>query len=868
MSTEKKKKPLAKKIIKATVITITVLLIALVCIPFLFKDKIVQMIKNTANNNINATITFNETDLSLFRDFPNASLQINDIAIINKAPFKGDTLFFSKKLNINLKVTELFKNESETLDIEGIAVENSLVNIFFNKENKGNYDIALEKENTPKDTTSTGVSLNIKSYRATNLKFIYFDESSQIKLKVDSIYHSGTGNFAQEVLDLDTKTSAKVSFDLDKINYLNNVDVQLDAILGIDLKNTKYTFKENTGYINQLPLEFSGFIQLVDENQLYDIDFKTPTSSFKNLLALVPKQYSGNLNDVKTAGNFDLKGTVKGTYSEKTIPNLDISFSSKNAMFKYTDLPKAVNNINLNANIINKTGFLKDTYVNIHRASFTIDKDVFNANGSVANFTVNPLINLKANGTINLENISKVYPVQLENELSGILKANVTTNFDMNSVEKGNYQNIKNSGALSLSNFKYDAKDVANPFFIDKTEVIFNTKTINLKEFKAKTGSSDLSINGNLYNFYGFLFNEQKLKGNFDLKSNNFKVDDFLSKEENTKENNETTTLKIPAFLDINLNANATNVVYDNINLKNVTGNLSIKDEAVRLQNVSSSVFKGTIDFDGKVSTKNNTSTFNMALKLKELNIEDSFSSLEMLKAIAPIAKTIGGKINSNINVSGNLSDSMTPVLTSISGDLFGKLLDPKLNTANSKVLSAVSSKVDFLDLDKLNLDGINAFLTFNNGEVALKPIKLNYKDIDIEVDGKHGFDNKMNYNLTFNLPVKYLGTTVTNAIAKLTAKDAAEIKTIPVNALLTGSFSSPNFSTDIKSATSNLMKTIVEKQKQNLVDKGKDKLLDLLGGNKDKKDSTKTKETTKDKVKDVLGGLFGKKKKDTTKNN
>ncbi|AUC84199.1 AsmA family protein [Polaribacter sp. ALD11] len=865
MMEEKKKSSLGKKILKWSVSIFLVLLIALISIPFLFKDKIVAMVSKTINNNINATVTFKETDLSLLRNFPLASLKVKDILVINKAPFLGDTLFKSKELNLNLKITELFKSTTETLEINSVSLQNGALHILFNKENIGNYYIA-KKSNTSTEGSESSLSLAIKEYELENINFSYFDENSQIKLAVDSIYHIGKGNFAKDILDLDTKTDAKISLDMENVNYLNNVSIKLDAVLGIDLKNLKYTFKENTGYINQLPLEFNGFIQLVEENQLYDMTFKTPTSDFKNLLALLPKQYSGNLNTIKTEGNFDLKGVVKGTYSKTTIPTLDISFISKNAMFKYADLPKAVHNINIDANIINKTGFAKDTYVAINKSSFKIDQDVFSANGNISNLTKNATVNLEAKGNINLANIRKVYPISLENELEGILKADIITNFDMNSIEKGNYQNIKNKGNITISNFKYKGEDVANPFFIDKASVTFNTNTIKLEEFNAKTGASDLAIQGNLENFYGFLFKDQKLKGNFNLNSSNFKVDDFLAKSETTIKTQETSSLKIPAFLDITLNTKAKKVIYDNINLINVSGNILIKDETVTLKDLKSDVFGGNIGFNGVVSTKGKKSKFTMDLNLKELNISDSFSSLEMLKSIAPIAKTIEGKINSTVKVSGDLDANMTPNLKSITGELFGKLLDPKLNGSNSKVLTLLEKNVDFISLDKLNLDGINALLTFNNGEVSVKPINLNYKDVGIVIDGKHGFDNTMNYNVTFDVPVKYLGTTVTNALAKLTPKDAEEVKSIPVKAILTGSFSSPNFSSNIKNATADLMKNIIEKQKQSLLNQGKDKLKDLLSGGI-KKDSTKSTDKTKDKIKDVLGGLFGK-KKDTVKKN
>jgi hypothetical protein len=868
MIKEKKNSSLGRKTLKWISSVIVVLLIALIAVPFLFKDRIVAMVSNTINDNINATVTFKEPDLNFFRNFPFASLSVNEVTVINKAPFLGDTLFNAEKINFTIKLTSLFNSGTEPLEINSVSLVNGAINILFNKNSLGNFDIA-KKSNSISEASESTLSLSIHEYTLENIDFGFFDETSQIKFTVNSIYHSGKGNFEKDILDLDTKTTAKISFEMEKVNYMKNVNIKLDAIIGIDLNNAKYTFKENTGYINQLPLEFNGFIQLVEENQLYDMTFKTPTSSFKNLLALLPKQYSGNLNSIKTEGNFDLKGAIKGTFSKTTIPTLDISFISKNAMFKYADLPKSVNNINIDANIINTTGFIKDTYIAINNTAFKIEKDIFSASGNVANLTENAIINLKGKGSINLDNISKVYPIALENQLKGVLKADFTTKFDMNSIEKGNYQNIKNKGNITVSDFKYNGEDVANPFYIDKASVTFNTNTIVLDEFKANTGASDLAIKGNLENFYGFLFKDQKLKGNFDLNSNVFKVDDFLAKSETTtkvEKQGETTSLKIPPFLNITLNATANKVIYDNINLKNVSGNIFIKDETVHLKNLKSSVFGGNIGFDGVVSTKKEKSKFTMDLNLKELNIADSFSSLDMLSAIAPIASTIEGKINATIQVSGDLQDDMTPDLKSISGDLLGQLLNTKLKPNNSKALSLLSSKVDFLDVSKLNLNEVSALFSFNNGEVSVKPFSMNYKDIGIKIGGTHGFDNSMNYDIMFDVPAKYLGSTVTNALAQLMPKDAAAIKSIPVNATLKGSFSTPNFSSNIKNATTDLMKNIVEKQKQSLLDKGKDELKKLLFGSTKKK-STKTKNTTEDKIKNVLGGLFGK-KKDTVKKN
>lgn len=172
------------------------------------------------------------------------------------------------------------------------------------------------------------------------------------------------------------KTTAKVSLDMDKSNYLKNLALSLDAVLGIDLDQSKYTFKQNKAKINELPLEFNGFIQMVETGQVYDLTFKTPTSSFKNFLGLIPAQYAASIKDVKTEGDFTVNGFAKGELTDTIIPKFNIDIASNNASFQYPNLPKSVQNIIVDTRIINETGLMNDTYVNIDKLSFRIDQDV------------------------------------------------------------------------------------------------------------------------------------------------------------------------------------------------------------------------------------------------------------------------------------------------------------------------------------------------------------------------------------------------------------------------------------------------------------------------------------------------------------
>ena len=87
-------------------------------------------------------------------------------------------------------------------------------------------------------------------------------------------------------------------------------------------------------------MQFKGYVKQLEDGQEIDISFENPGSSFKEFLAVIPKTYAKNLNNVNTTGNFKVNGVIKGKVTEETIPTLDINILSDNASFKFADLPK------------------------------------------------------------------------------------------------------------------------------------------------------------------------------------------------------------------------------------------------------------------------------------------------------------------------------------------------------------------------------------------------------------------------------------------------------------------------------------------------------------------------------------------------
>jgi hypothetical protein len=882
-----------KKALKILGVILLLLIAALVAIPFFLESKVDSIVQNYADENLNADLSFDDISLSLISSFPKAEVSVENLKIINRAPFEGETFVSAKALSFEMGLMQLFKGTEDPLIINEIIADELLLVVKTNQTGAVNYDItkATSEEDiaTTAPASASGFSFDIDNYELNNSAITYLDEASNMAFYLTEINHSGKGILSGTTSELDTKTEANVSFAMDGTEYLSNNSIKLDALIDLDLEQQKYTFKENKGYINALPLEFDGYVQLVDAGQQIDITFKNPESSFKDFLALIPKTYAKSIEDVTTTGNFTVDGIVKGLVSDETIPTLDINMRSDNASFKFPQLPKSVRNIMIDVAVKNTTGHADDTFVDINKLNFQIDEDIFNSEIHLKNLTGNMLVDANIDGVLNLANITKAYPIELETALSGLLNAKINTGFDMNAIDTNAYQRIRNNGSLSLTNFVFSSDAMANPLQINKANLTFNAGNVSLNSFDAVTGKTDLSATGTITNLLGYVLSDKNLEGNFNLNSKTFALADFMSENEvvnettnKTAEASKTESIKIPAFLDCTITANANTVIYDNLNLKNVKGQLIIKDQNVNLNNLTTDIFGGQLGISGNVSTKNETPTFDVNLGMQSFDISQSFKELELLNSLAPIASVIEGKLNSTISLSGLLDGSLTPNLSTISGNALAEVLTRKVESKKSPLLSSLDGKLNFLNLDKLNLKDLKTKLSFENGQVAVSPFTITIEDIPVEISGAHGFDNKMNYNAVLQVPAKYLGSDVNRLIGKINDNEVNKIS-IPVTANIGGSFTIPSIKTDLTSGVANLTQQLVEIEKQKLIGKGKNEVKNLLGGLLGGKtpttiptDSTATPATntttqpnTKAKVKEgvnsILGGLLSGKKKSKT---
>ncbi|WP_242921680.1 AsmA-like C-terminal region-containing protein [Pontibacter liquoris] len=412
-----------KKVVIGFFIFLALLFAAAALVPLLFKDKIKQALDKEIAKNINAQVLYQTDDVSvsLFRHFPNLSLNVENLAVIGKDSFQTDTLAQVPAFNMGLDLASVISGDE--LKVNSITLDEPVIRLVVLKSGKANWDIFISDTaaTTPADTAASDFKMAIKKWEINNGTLFYDDLSIPFGMVGHHVNHSGSGDFEKNVFDMVSKTTAdQVTITYAGVNYVENARLNADVTMAMDLDKSLYTFKDNNIRLNELPFTFNGSILMPHDDIDLDLAFKATEADFKNVLSVVPGMYTDKFNDIKTSGKLSFDGYIKGRYNETSMPGFGTSLVIADGMFKYPDLPEAARNINVNMRIDNKDGNVDNTVIDVRQLHLDLGKNPVDAK-----VLVEGLKPMKVNGNVkanvDLAELTKVYPVE-GMTLRGLLK--------------------------------------------------------------------------------------------------------------------------------------------------------------------------------------------------------------------------------------------------------------------------------------------------------------------------------------------------------------------------------------------------------------------------------------------------------------
>ena len=406
-----------------------VLLLLLILIPVLFKDDIFRKVDEQLAQSINAEVNYNADDigLSLLRNFPNMTATLDDFSIVGREPFAGDTLLAADRFEIVLDLFSVISGDQ--MQIRALELENPLVQILVLEGGSANYDIAIEEENLPATEAAaapTAFNIGIDRWEISNGRIVYQDLSIPIRIQMEEVSHTGSGDFTQDIFEMDTYTLAEQStLTFDEVEYVTDKRLEADVRMNMNLPEMKFTFLENTARLNDFAMGFEGFIAMPEDPIIFDMQFAAKDNDFKSLLSLVPGMYNEEFEKIEANGDIDFNGYLKGVYSEadSTLPGYSVALQVNDASFKYEDLPTAVEDINVKMLVEDKDGNPDNLYVNMERFNMNIGN-----NPVQGEFELRSLVPLNVaadiDARLNLAELDQVLKLE-ELDMKGLFALNV-----------------------------------------------------------------------------------------------------------------------------------------------------------------------------------------------------------------------------------------------------------------------------------------------------------------------------------------------------------------------------------------------------------------------------------------------------------
>ena len=822
-----------KKFLKIAFTLVFVIIITIVAVPYFLKDDIEKFIKEEINNSINAKLDYDSVDLSLLRDFPNLHVKITNLVVDGINEFKNVRLAHIDRFNMSLDFKRLFFEKD--LEIKKIGVDGADLNILVLKNGKANYDISKPDSLSEKKSEKNYV-IKLKSYDITNSNIKYVDSSLNMQMSIQNLQHHGQGVFTKDTYKLKTKSHID-TFDVnyDGIHYLNKVTTDIDASVFIEDDFNKYTIKDGKLRLNELPLQTNLMIALKGDDDIdMDINYQTEKNSLKKLLSLVPKAYMPDFKGLKADGQADLKGYVKGVYNNKNYPSYGVDFKIKNGQIKYPDLPQNISNINVVTKITFPGGNNLDlTKIDMPKIHFNIAGNPADGRLTMSHPMSDPYIDTYFKTDLDLAQIKKAMHLPGVKQLSGQLKADMTLTGKSSAIEKQQFDRFKADGYFDLTDMVYSTEDLPYTIKITQANANISPQALEIKQFHSKIGQSDFNLQGKVTNYITyFLKKNQKLQANFDLHSDYLNINEFMSSGSNTKETTADSLIRIPKNIDVTFKADANKVLYKDMTLNNLKGQINIKDQKAVLNTVLTQALGGNINLKGIYDTSDKMAKTALNLSMQKLSINESADKLTMFKTYAPIMKKINGRFFSDLQMDVTLDQHMNPVLQTL--DASGVFKTANIGIGNVDIIKKIGNLLKINELNQAKVDKIKAQFEIQKGKMHVKPFKFKINNMQSALEGSVGLDHKINFILNMDVPRQALGNKANEVLENLLGKakalglktDLADI--IKMKFKITGDYNHPKITPVIAGTEGQTAKEVitqaVEQKVEEAVDDAKEK--------------------------------------------
>ncbi len=804
-----------KRFLKITATVVAVVLVVAIVAPLLFRGRIVEIVKREANGMLTARLDFEKLDISLLRNFPNASLNLKGLTLVGTDRFEGDTIVAAKRISVVVNLMSLVGDEG--FEVRKIILASPALHAHKLADGAVNWDVMKPSE--PADTTAaeeaapSSFRLSVRDFRLTDAVIRYEDDSTGMELRTAPLSLRLSGDMSAESTQLDLDLLAGgVDFTQGGVPLLHDAELALDAEIDADLAEKRFTFSRNTLRLNAIEMRLDGWVQQVGDALAMDVSAGCSEVRFKDLLSLIPAFYKHEFRSLAASGELSMELWARGQMHGAQLPAFELKTEVHNGSFQYSSLPKAVTDINIAAKVSNAGGELDKTEVEISEFGLKMAGNSLSATGYATNLMSDPTFRATLSGRVDLGAIREVYPLEKGIDLAGRIAASMKLSGRMSDVESGRYERISASGSLVVEQLGLHVQQLPE-VFIRRAAATISPQAMTLGEFGVTVGGSDLSATGQLTGYLGYLMRGEQLAGRLYVKSDLLDLNEIRAavpadaeaeSADAEKPAEEAAaapaqTIVVPKNLNLSLNAELKKVLFEKMVITDIAGEMSVAGGKLSLDRLGLQLFGGKASASGRYSTAADPAhpTLSLAASIAKASFPRTFEEIEAVRQLAPIFEKASGDYSLSIDMRTTLDAAMSPDLMSLTAQ--GEISSENVSVEGVEVFDKLADLLKNDKLRRIEARDLKIRFSIKDGRVTTEPFDLKMGDVNVNMSGTTGLDRTIDYTAKVTLPAGVGG--VLGA----------------VNVGIGGTFTSPKITLGVQETVEQVVSNVVSEQIDNL---------------------------------------------------
>jgi len=834
------------------ILTSLVLLLGL--LGYFFEDEIHLYAIQQLGKALNARIEVKDTDVSFLRSFPSVQVELEGLTINPVDEHQASDVISIEQARLTVDFWSMF---SDHYQISKVSLHQPQFWMEYDKEGNLNFADMFQTPEDSSEGSEDAFELALRQVSIVDGTFRYRDMKSGFHVRLDSIHMVLDGDFKAQQTDLDADFALRIDhWHNGRITWFSDKHLSAEALIDANFaEETVYKLKQGVLHVEDVDLALKG--GLSEEGKAYriNLNFDSNESSFKSFLSLLPGGLLNTGREYDYSGEFKAQGYVQGRFSETETPNIHLDYSVRKGSFQYVGYDAKLSDVNLKGLLHWDSKKPELSELKVHDFTAKLRGKELSGHIRYADFR-DPLLEFKLLGDLDLQDIRDFYPQFADStDLRGLIRSNLEVEARIAAIREKRHQDIRALGTLAFDSVRIADPRLQSPVERLKGQIVLDNHRVQVNQLAGRVGRSDFDAKGMVTDYLTwFLSDTAKVKAVLEVKSKRVDANEWFKSSSQTSVSGRVEdrfVFTLPQGIDFQARVDVGDFIMSTFQAKNVRGNCRMRGKEVVLESLTMQAMDGNLQVGGNLTVERpDRCKVRIDALAADIDINKTFKTFNQLAAFALVEDHLFGRFSGQVNLSGFVNQYLD--LDAASLVSMGSVTMKGAKLVDFEPLTGLAGFVKMDELKFVEFSDVSTSYKIQDSYFYIPGMKVKANRYMLDVSGKHGFDNSLDYKVLVEMPRKEAQKSRNQRVLEYIDTEQPDPVKVVIPVRITGTVDNPKFALEGDYVASKA-KESVQKQQEDLKKGWEKESEDLFGPKKDTfalDDLIEVKKTPKDSSK------------------